>query len=107
MKHYINTTNQIFGFDDDQLHLVTSDMTELSDVALAALLAPTPEQLLSQFKAEVQAALDSTDMIAFRCFKAGVAYPTEWLAYTTALRGLLGATEVGVLPTKPAFPAGT
>jgi hypothetical protein len=60
MKHYINTNNQIFAFDDTQLHLVTADMREISNQELAELLAPTPEQLTQQAKSAVYAFLDQT-----------------------------------------------
>jgi hypothetical protein len=63
MKHYINTNKQIFAFDDTQLHLVTADMREISNQELAELLAPTPEQLAEQAKAEAQAYLLSTDWV--------------------------------------------
>jgi hypothetical protein len=63
MKHYINTDNQIFAFDDTQLHLVTADMREISNQELAELLAPTPEQLAEQAKMEARAYLSSTDWV--------------------------------------------
>ena len=61
MKYYINNQNQIFAFDDTQLHLVTTDMREISNQELAELLAPTPEQLKQQRIGELKALLAGTD----------------------------------------------
>ena len=65
MKHYKNSNNDVFGFDDDQLHLVTSDMVEMSDAEFQEFCnpKPTPEQLAEQAKAEARAYLDSTDWV--------------------------------------------
>lgn len=59
-------------------------------------------------------ALDSTDVVANRCFKAGVAFPAEWKAYVDSLRAAYNAEEVIELPSPPknedgsiAYPAGT
>ena len=59
-------------------------------------------------------ALDFTDVVANRCFKAGVAFPAEWKAYVDALRSAYRAEEVIELPSPPknedgsiAYPAGT
>jgi hypothetical protein len=89
MKHYINTNNQIFAFDDDQLHLVTADMREISNQELAELLAPTPEQLAEQAKAEAQAYLLSTDWYYARLAETGQAVPDDVIAKRKASRELL------------------
>jgi hypothetical protein len=73
---------------------------------------PTNEQLLAEasmkFKLSAQILLDATDLVAFRCFKAGVAYPAEWQSYTLALRNIVNGTNKSTsLPSKPAYPAGT
>ena len=54
------------------------------------------------------------DVVANRCFKAGVAFPAEWKAYVDALRVAYHAEEVIELPSPPknedgsiAYPAGT
>jgi hypothetical protein len=62
---------------------------------------------------QAQAALDVMDApggCAIRCFKAGVAFPANWQAYTTELRSIRNGTASPMpttLPTAPAFPAGT
>ena len=65
MKHYKNTNNEIFGFDTNQLHLVTNDMVEMTDAEFQEFCnpKPTPEQLAEQAKAEAQAYLASTDWV--------------------------------------------
>jgi hypothetical protein len=43
-----------------------------------------------------------------RCYEHGVAVPPAWQAYRAALRAIIrGPATVTVLPTAPAFPAGT
>ena len=71
-----------------------------------SFIAPAPDTL-TPFLLSVQAELDRTDLVAIRCIKAGVAFPTEWQTYTTDLRALLSSTTAGTLPTPPAYPAGT
>lgn len=53
-----------------------------------------------------QAALGETDATALRCFKAGVAFPPEWIAYVAALRAIVRGGP-GPVPARPAYPAGT
>lgn len=59
-------------------------------------------------------ALDFTDVVANRCFKAGVAFPPEWKTYVDALRAVYHAVEIVELPDPPlnadgslAYPEGT
>jgi hypothetical protein len=70
---------------------------------------PTAQQLYRQLQAQAQAALDQTDRVASRCFKAGVAFPPAWQTYTTALRNIMNGTDTSStsLPAKPPYPAGT
>jgi len=64
MKYYINTNNQIFAFDDEQVALgLANGLTPITEEQLAELLAPTPEQLLEQAKAEAIAVLNDTGWI--------------------------------------------
>ena len=89
MKHYVNTSNQIFAFDADQLHLVTADMREVSNQELTELLAPTPEQLAEQAKKEALYYLNSTDWYVTRMSETGVAIPEDVLAKRTECREML------------------
>lgn len=80
---------------------------------------PTSEELLAAFpgyispeveafRLTVKAALDATDIVAIRCCKAGITFPTEWQAYTAALRTMLSSTDASqALPVMPAYPAGS
>lgn len=66
----------------------------------------TPQQLL-QYAA--QARLDKNDKVATRCTKAGVPYPSDWLAFDVALRAIANGTDTisTHLPATPSYPAGT
>mgnify|MGYP001766780143 CR=1 FL=1 len=77
MKHYKNSNGQVFGFEDDQLHLVTSDMVEITLEEIAELNKPTPEQLEAQAKAEALRYLADTDWYVVRLTETGVAIPEE------------------------------
>jgi len=57
-------------------------------------------------KTEARIHLIQSDQVATRCLKAGVSYPSEWLAYDVALRGII-ATGAGGIPSMPAYPANT
>ncbi|MDD3030327.1 MAG: hypothetical protein PHS57_08675 [Alphaproteobacteria bacterium] len=46
-------------------------------------------------------ALDATDVVANRCFKAGVPFTQDWIDYVAALRRSFAATEVIELPSPP------
>ena len=79
MKHYKNKQGQVFGFDDDQLHLVQPDMVEVTDAEFQEFCnpKPTPEQLAEQAKAEALRYLADTDWYVVRLTEAGVAIPEE------------------------------
>ena len=71
---------------------------------------PTTAEMWASHKAQAQAALDASDITAIRCLKSGVAFPATWLAYCQALRAIVAAATGDptlVLPTAPAYPAGT
>lgn len=67
---------------------------------------PTAHQ---QLQASAATALDATDMVCLRCYKAGVAFPAAWQTYTTELRAIVNGTDTTstTLPSQPAYPAGT
>ena len=64
---------------------------------------PTP---VVDYKAEAQAALDKSDLVALRCFKNGVSFPAEWADYCTALRAIV-VSGVGPVPAQPNYPKGS
>lgn len=71
--------------------------------------APTAAQLHAALVASAKSTLDVTDMVCLRCYKAGVAFPSAWQTYTTALRNIVNGTDTTstALPTQPAYPTGT
>lgn len=62
---------------------------------------------LATFKKEVQTAIDKTDSVALRCWKAGIEFPTKWKEYTASLRILLASKVVVELPVMPDYPSGS
>lgn len=83
---------------------VDGEMVE-TDIEIA------PEQLWSDYQDSALACLKDNDVIAIRCLKAGVPYPSEWLDYDNKLRVIMHADSgdpTQPLPTRPAnHPAGT
>ena len=64
MKHYINSTNQIFAYEEDgsQDHLISADLVELTVEDLASHLAPKPlslQQQIANAKDAIQSSLDN------------------------------------------------
>lgn len=85
--------------DEYQPYLEDGDTLEYSD--------EIPEMpMIVDYKAEAQAALDKSDLVALRCFKNGVPFPAEWATYCEALRAIV-VSGVGPLPVQPAYPEGS
>ena len=64
----------------------------------------------SKYQAAAQSALEKSDAVALRCWKAGVDYPTAWRVYDAALREIVRAKSGDdslPLPEQPAYPEGT
>ena len=57
----------------------------------------------SQLKSQALALLVMSDMVATRCFKAGVSFPSEWQSFVTSLRAIV-STGTGTIPATPALP---
>lgn len=81
----------------------------ITDAQAAILQQPTAAQLWQAEQSAAQAALDKTDAVALRCWKAGVAFPASWVSYTAALRAIVGTASgtPSALPAMPYYPAGT
>jgi len=112
MKYFKDPQGAIHGFDENHpgdVTLMCQIATGWTGITGSWPEPPTPAQLHRQLQAQAQAALDKTDLVAFRCFKAGIAYPPEWQAHTLALRAIVSGADIGStsLPPQPAYPAGT
>ena len=101
-------------YDDDNGKAISlpswpQGLTLLTAAQVAAAQAPTAQQLHQQLQAQAADALSKTDIVAGRCFKAGIAFPSAWQTYTVALRAIVSGTDTisTSLPTQPAYPAGT
>lgn len=91
MQHYKNPQGQVFGFDTNQLHLVTPDMVEMSDAEFQGFCnpTPTPEQLAEQAKAEALRYLADTDWYVVRLTETDVAIPEEVITKRAEARAIL------------------
>lgn len=124
MQHFTDKSGNVFAFDDDVSATETDGVWSFrtatgAPLALPADLTPCPNnqppgptmaQLWTDYQRAARAALDQTDMVALRCWKAGVTFPADWQTYTQALRAVVGAATgdpTKPLPTAPSFPAGT
>lgn len=86
-------------------------------VGTLILTLPTTAQIAAQqaltswlaYKSQAQAALAESDKTILRCYENAVVVPAAWATYRKALRTIVGASSgtPGVLPTIPAYPAGT
>ncbi len=77
-------------------------------VWLAAGNTPTAATVAApNYAAKAVAALLESDVVASRCYKVGVAFPSAWLTYVQTLRAIAEGSQQGPLPTKPNYPTGT
>lgn len=69
---------------------------------------PTTEELWAAARTRRAPLLQATDIIAIRCFKAGVEWPEDWKAYTQKLRDITKQPDPASLdwPTAPPIPDG-
>ena len=79
--------------------------TYINNVVGGTLTVFDPTALLVSAKA----ALAATDSVAFRCFKAGIPFPSNWKIYTIMLRGIVSGVDrlSTTLPPKPDYPVGS
>lgn len=82
----------------------TSDQLSAAFSGYAAPLSGSQKVL----QASAIAALAVSDLVAIRCFKAGVAWPAAWQTYVVALRAIVAnPASASSLPTLPSYPAGS
>jgi hypothetical protein len=84
----------------------TFEDIEFTDEQQAEVYSSRVAAMAQSSKRTAQTLLDETDMVAIRCSKAGVEFPTEWRSYVTELRNII-RTGTGNIPTKPSYPANT
>lgn len=85
---------------------VNGNITELPDAPAIQL---TQAEIQSDLINKAILALEVTDRVALRCWKANVPFPIEWQIYTTELRAIVNGTDITSisLPTQPAYPSNT
>lgn len=124
-KYYSASTG---GFYDSRFNsTLPDDVVALTDQAYETLLSAqtSGQQIINSsgqpvaqpyvvnasvvLKAAAIKALNNTDVVASRCYKSGITYPTAWQSYTESLRNIVNGTDtVSVsLPAMPAYPANT
>lgn len=96
----------------DDLSFVASNTADIGDTLQDGnFIKPSPKEARS-VQDKASRALPETDMVALRCFKAGVPFPTDWKDYVTALRAVASGNG-DTLPKPPmsgnniAYPQGT
>lgn len=70
----------------------------------------TAAELWAAYKVQAQALLDKSDLVATRCFKAGIAFPAAWQSYVITLRAILSSAigdSTQPLPSQPSYPQGS
>jgi hypothetical protein len=82
-------------------------MTKDEEVAfLAEQAAANTVIQAAALRAAAIEALKANDIVAVRCLKAGVVYPSAWQDYDKALRTIIDS-GTGTLPQRPDYPSGT
>lgn len=112
MPYFKDTNGGLHHLDDVAfINLLPVGCVEITDAEADSIQhpAPTAAQIHADLVASAKSALDNTDMVCLRCYKAGVAFPSAWQDYTTALRAIVNGSDTTstTLPTRPSYPAGT
>lgn len=68
--------------------------------------ASASEILAASLIQSAQSSLDKSDMVALRCLKAGIAFPTTWQTFVASCRAIVNG-GAGPIPDQPAYPEGT
>lgn len=106
MKHYLNSKNEIFGYESDKemLEYAKEVLTPITDEELAILQAPTPEQLAQQAKQEA-------DRLRDEAMLAGKEYNGQLVSLTKddgdGLLQVKAGFELGLTETVINFKNGT
>lgn len=100
------------GFDEGNI-AVASDIAQIGWTWDGTSLSSPPideAAAIAAYKITAQNALNKTDAVAIRCFKAGVSFNAEWVSYTQALRAIVSSPTVdpnAPLPPQPPYPNGS
>lgn len=92
---------------------VASDIAQIGWTWDGEDLNPPPidlDEAKEIYKLNTQNVLSKTDLVALRCFKAGVAFTEGWVSYTQALRTIISSPNIDPtqpLPTQPPYPPGS
>ncbi|MFX5793239.1 hypothetical protein ABTD98_19420, partial [Acinetobacter baumannii] len=85
-------TGQVHELESEAFaYLLPPGSKKISEAEAAQLLEPSAAQLWRAVQLQARTALDSSDLVAIRCAKAGVKYPAEWQEYDAALRAIVSA----------------
>lgn len=66
----------------------------------------TDQEKVLELKQKAMVALNESDMVALRCFKAGVEFGEDWKEYVYNLRAVYNGFS-GYMPEKPEYPKGS
>ena len=96
----MNSTERQYASDGTYEDLILSDAEQAILTAQIAV-AQTAAKI-----SQLQSLLDKSDMVATRCFKASVSFPSEWQTYVAELRAIV-TSGTGIIPPQPLYPANT
>lgn len=105
MDFYLFPDGHAQGFDNPTLEQIAGATKIAAEQFAQIATTPTPSQIQAALKAQAHMALETSDLVALRCFKAAVPFPAAWQAYTVALRAIVNGTDTTStsLPAEPAF----
>lgn len=90
-----------------EIDMTDDEIAEYSAAQTAQAVEVTAS-MAHNYSDQIQSLLNDTDLVSSRCFKAGVAFPADWLTYTQNLRTLKASADpTQAPPTKPTYPEGT
>ena len=91
--------------DGVDINLTDQEITDLETQRTAWAAEQTKNNLI----VTAQSALIKTDIVAARCVKAQVVFPSAWLTYVQALRAIVNGSDTvsTSLPDQPSYPGGT
>ena len=112
MSYFKDSKNGLHFLDNlDFAHLLPADCVSITDKEAKTIqaeneAAQAAENAPAVLKVTAQTALDKSDVTLIRCAENGVVVPLEWAAYRKALRSVISGAA-SIMPTQPAYPAGT